>query len=154
MMLESIKKLRMLWKKLPAPTRPDELLLADVNSGISEIERELAERYMLLPVDSEGVPIRVGDFIKGAEELDPVVKVTGVAQNEFHGPMVQTDDAITGRWYCVAPGTVHVKTYTIEDVLTEFSERVCRSGHQWGLDAPTVVPEYAAKLRELLKGEE
>lgn len=36
---------------------------------------------------------------------------------------------------------------TVEDVLLEFADRVCNSGHQWGLDALDIVTEYAAKLR-------
>lgn len=39
---------------------------------------------------------------------------------------------------------------TVEDVLSEFASRVLNSGHQWGLDAPDVVPEYAAEIRELM----
>lgn len=119
------------------------------NKALDEIEREIAERYMLLPVDANGVPIHVGDYIKGEEELDPIVKVTGVAQNEFHGPMVQTDDAITGRWYCVVPGTVHVKPRTIEDVLIDFAEEV-----RGCCDTSETVGKYVAEIRELLGGAE
>ena len=36
---------------------------------------------------------------------------------------------------------------TVEDVLREFADRVCNSGHQWGLDAADTIAEYAAKLQ-------
>lgn len=42
---------------------------------------------------------------------------------------------------------------TVEDVLTEFADRVCNSGHQWGLDAADTISEYAAKLRLAGEGE-
>lgn len=40
----------------------------------------------------------------------------------------------------------------VEDVLAEFANRVCNSGHQWGLDADIVIAEYAKKL-QLREGE-
>lgn len=41
----------------------------------------------------------------------------------------------------------HHHAPTVEDVLAEFANRVCNSGHQWGLDAADTIAEYAAKLQ-------
>ena len=44
------------------------------------IEREIAERYMLLPADADGVPIHVGDVLdppKGSEEYGRLIFESG-----------------------------------------------------------------------------
>lgn len=105
--------------------------------------------YIPLPVDADGVPIRVGDVMEfSAFDLEhPVTRtVDGLGQDIFFA-------------WCGERGYQQhdVKRYrhhppTVEDVLREFADRVCNSGHQWGLDAADTIAEFAAKLR--LAGED
>ncbi len=111
------------------------------NDIADRIEAEIAERYMELPVDADGVVIRVGDWML----------TTG-------GYRERVGAVSSGGWndaplWCAAD-TSHAKPRTIEDVLREFSKRVLNSGHQWGLDAEETTAKYAAELRELMGGGE
>ena len=62
--MKAIEELRDVWKHLPAPTHADELLLADMDKYLTELEREIERDYMKLPVDRDGVPIRVADHME------------------------------------------------------------------------------------------
>ena len=116
-----------------------------------EIEHEIAEKYMALPLDADGVPIRVGDVLEchangfsGTFSVFTVGDGVAVGNHDIGWIM----DNPTG-WYHVAKFCRHVKPRTIEDVLSEFADSVQNSGHQWGLDAADVVPKYAEEIREL-----
>ena len=151
--LESLKELRKLAnERIQDWERP--LFAQDEYKAIreiaDEIQAEVDSRYMELPLDADGAPISVGDLISCGDSKP--VKVTGVAQNAFHGPMVQTEDAIAGSWWAIADDTHHVKPRTVEDVLGEFASRVLNSGHQWGLDCNETIAKYAAELQ--MKGGE
>lgn len=138
----------------------------DDRTVFNAIESELAERYMPLPLDADGVPIRLGDVMDGVGMYDNSLRdVTGeVIEVSFNATddnecvasvalQVWSEDGKSWRMVYIDQYADryrhHVKPRTIEDVLLEFSERVCRSGHQWGLDAPDVVPEYADVLRSM-----
>ena len=110
-----------------------------------EIEREIQERYMLLPEDADGVPIRPGDqMTSGHKRVDglglqrwDVVAVNGLAFGAMDGTMRQAN--------CYR----HVKPRTLEDVL-------CDMIHEYGCtDAltETIADKYAAEIRELLGGD-
>lgn len=86
-MLKSVSKLRLLVDE----TR-DAYLRGDVNyiiglDGIAErIEQEVSERFMELPLDADGVPIRVGDVMEFSSfEIEkPVTRmVDGIGQGVF-----------------------------------------------------------------------
>lgn len=47
-----------------------------IRSMIDEIEREVDERFMELPVDADGVPIHMGDMMKGVFETFEVCAVS------------------------------------------------------------------------------
>ena len=111
--------------------------------ALDEIEREVADRYMELPLDADGVPIRVGDTMAWRDGTRHTV--TAVAPNAFTW---EEDDGQhmsvpAHLWY-------HAKPRTLEDVLEEFASKVLSSGHQWGLDAEKTVEDYADEIRELL----
>ena len=74
------------------------LIIAD------EIEAEIAERYMELPCDADGVPIRVGDELKGGFTVDYVSPhwVFAVGRGAKHDGSCR-----------------HVKPRTLEDVLND-----------------------------------
>jgi len=132
------------------------LVVEKQNARVAELEAKLNaydETHMLLPVDTIGIPIHVGDLLEcHANGYDGKFEVFAIGDNVVVG---NHDIEFVMRnptdWYHVARYCRHVEQRTIEDVLLEFSERVCKSGHQWGLDASDVVPEYAAELRELME---
>lgn len=112
---------------------------------IDEIEREIAERYMLLPVDADGVPIRVGDVMcsAGIREKGHKVIVSAIFEDGFVeygsdngliGPLRQED------W-------VHVKPRTIEDVLRDLVDGI----DSVEFDALTAIGEAADEIRELME---
>ena len=123
---------------------------------IAEIEREVSERFMELPVDADGVPIHMGDTVEG-ELLYGNATVKGtVTTYHIHG----NDE----------PGTVyikvkptentwtikelrftrchHVNPRTIEDVLFGFLHEFGRESEWKGLEGR--IGEYADEIRELM----
>jgi len=104
-----------------------------------EIEAEIAERYMRLPADADGVPIHVGDVMcsAGIREKGHKVIVSAIfedgfveygSENGLIGPLCQED------W-------VHVKPRTLEDVLMDAG--VSRAA----------ISDVADEIRELLGGD-
>ena len=101
--------------------------------------------YMPLPVDADGVPIHVGDWITG--KWDAKAKVVAVTSDDVY--WWEPD----GCHWCHADEVRHHHAPTVEDVLREFAEKITDS------QVPGVHPtyeeaiaEYAAKLT--LRGEE
>lgn len=120
-----------------------------MNAMIDEIEREIAEKYMELPVDADGVPIHVGDVVEFGESRNQgIVKA-------FNEHMVITlhvdDDYMNYAKYGLlwnADECRHVEPRTVEDVLrdccNEWNEHL---GDDW---ESGVYAKYADELRELL----
>ena len=112
---------------------------------------ELSDEWVKLPVDADGEPIHIGDVViydhDGVRTGTPeTVKWIAMGETEVH---ISTD-----RTSYAKPSVLrHYHAPTVEDVLREFADRVCNSGHQWGLDAADVIAEYAAKLRLAGEGE-
>ena len=101
-----------------------------------EIKHEIAERYMELPADADGVPIHVGD--KMQYHGDKPFTVCAVAPGVIHewtesriGERVET--------YHYTPAQCkHYKPRTIEDVLQDAGVSVA------------AIEDVAAEIRELL----
>lgn len=164
--IKAIEKLRSIWKQLPAPTHSDELLLADMDACIKAIEAEIAERYMELPVDADGVPIRLGDVMDGVGMYDTLRDVTGeVIEIAFNATdsnecvpsvalQVWSEDGKSWRRVYIDQyaGVYrhHVKPRTLEDVLTDMCNEVALQGHQIGLTGHEITMKYAAEIRELM----
>ena len=111
-----------------------------------EIEQEIAERYIELPVDAEGVPIRVGDVVEFGEYRNKgIVK----AVNERMVIAMFIDDTCTNYakhgllWD--ADLCRHVKPRTIEDVLREFADEVQRC-----CDTTDTITDYAEEIRGMM----
>ena len=113
--------------------------------GYSECHAELMEGnetlasdlercgWVRLPLDADGVPIRIGDMMETPR--GGVFTVTGI--------MCELGKWTVNGWI---PASLRRHEPTVEDVLAEFANKVCNSGHQWGLDAADTIAEYAAKL--------
>lgn len=127
----------------------------DFNRAVDALEAEIAERFMELPVDADGVPICVGeDVVRTNDRLQPeVVRVIGVSGGSVffkHEGRVKQN---------VAHNLHHVKPRTLESVLADLANEVweasCTCQTTWsdsGLDG--IEKKYAAEIRELMEAEE
>lgn len=98
--------------------------------------------WIKLPVDADGMLIRVGDVMEWPTTGE-TFEVVGLGD----GVLFYVEDGEERADWTEASTKRHHHPPTVEDVLAEFADRVCNSGHQWGLDAADTIAEYAAKLR-------
>lgn len=116
-----------------------------------EIEREISERYMGLPVDADGVPIRVGDEINCLGRNVLVNSIIWDGVNWYASETVASSD-----WF-PAKHSDHVKPRTLEDVLVEYrleADRLFCDPSIGGEDRADALESldarYAAEIRELM----
>lgn len=135
------------------------LLIAD------EIEREIAEKYMELPLDADGVPIRVGDKLEcHANGYDGTFTVFAIGNNVVVGDHdVGWIMRNPSKWFHVALFCTHVEPRTLEDVLRDCVmqsmtvDRVVNGIPVLGIDETMFgdwIAENEDELRELLGGDE
>lgn len=105
-----------------------------------EIELEIAEKYMLLPVDTDGVPIHVGDLVQFVNEQGGTgapVEVCAISKHyAYYGE---------GKNLYRADWCRHVKPRTIEDVLLEAIERAACPENEWS----EIIADCADDLRQM-----
>lgn len=109
-----------------------------------EIEREIAETRIPLPLDMDGVPIRLHDKMEAEDGMTLPVK-------SIHFTSEDWDD---GSWWVnearFDPKELrHAKPRTIEDVLQEFGDWYAHT--KGGCDEDGIIAEYADELRELIE---
>lgn len=86
-----------------------------IDSIAEDIEAEISERYIPLPLDADGVKIRIGDTVRELDDRVPM-KVTSLTFYE---------DCVDVNTCGMNPNLLyHVKPRTIEDVLREFVNHV------------------------------
>ena len=106
--------------------------LEHIGELLDAIEREVAERYVELPVDADDVPWHLGDVTENGNT------VTAMGLNAHGWCFVGTPNDIDPRIHR------HYHTPTIEDVLREFG----RAWVEWEDGSPyDPITEYAAKLQ-------
>lgn len=128
--MESIEKLRE-WSRLGPMVCQDLLDIAD------DIEREIAERYMQLPLDADGVPVHVGDEMELDNER---FVVCAVAPGCVHRWDIHNIGELDRGTVAYPPGSLHhFKQRTIEDVL------------QCAGVSVAVIEDVAAEIRELME---
>lgn len=112
-----------------------------IRDACDEIQAEVDSRFMELPVDLDGVPIRPGDQMtnntKRADGLG-IAKWDVVSVNHL-AFFDMSKGSHLGCQY------VHGKPRTLEDVLEEFAYKVCDLNVE-----KREVAKYAAEIRELL----
>lgn len=121
-----------------------------VDDYLDAIEAEIAEKYMKLPCDCEGVPIHVGDYLQLAESRGHVIALTYCPCNELPWEWQCDSD---GDWYNTK-FTHHAKPRTVEDVLADYardlaSDRTDSYEHR----IERLGTKYADELREMLGGD-
>ena len=143
-------------------------ILADTNRNIwwsrilfeylDKAESEIAERYMLQPVDADGVPIRVGDKLY-VDECEFVANGITFYHNTWRvvtdfaafddGYLPRVDHQM--RW---AKDCRHVKPRTLEDVLRDvWKEALDYEKSDMWRNPDEVFEERADEIRELLGGD-
>ena len=105
----------------------------ELRQYIDELESEVNDNYMRLPVDADGVPIRVGDSVN-MEDSDKEFTVQLVGDICFRGQLLGTGAMETHYSRCCC----HVKPRTLEDILQDV----------WG--DVIEIDDAAAEIRELL----
>ena len=112
---------------------------------LDEIEAEIEERFMELPVDVNNEPVHIGDEMEHRSKHE-TLDVIAVGNDSF----------FTGRWaddyvrcFEVSAEWHHAKPRTLEDVLADFAAEVEN-------DRNTIetARKYAEEIRELLGVEE
>lgn len=115
-----------------------------IGSIADEIEDEISERYMPLPLDADGVPCKVGDMVEfnGRE-----YEVFGVSED---GVYVNNGDI----WMLLFPrGDMHhAKPRTIEDVLDDYRRELvetwaCTLDDEMTDAEDEITARYADELR-------
>lgn len=104
-------------------------IAADCDEGwilgcLDAIEGEIAERFVELPVDADGVPIRVGDELEcHANGYDGTFTVFAIGNNVAVGNHdIEWVRRNPSKWFHVAQYCVHVEQRTLEDVMAEYEE--------------------------------
>ena len=140
--IKALEKLREL-----SEIRMDGWLMMDTRKIADEIEAEIAERYIELPVDADGVPIRVGDKMQyhGGEPFT----VCAVAPGVIHTwAAVKLGERKTTYDYAPIQCT-HYKPRTIEDVLRELAD-IVRDNDGYN---DSCIDAAADELREIMGGD-
>lgn len=116
-----------------------------------EIEAEIVERFVELPVDADGVLIHVGDVVQGLGDAGPVQHV-----ELWDDGWVVVFEFAPGQFTRYSGDAVrHYKPRTIEDVLREFAEEVYASHADFiSIDGENAyllaaINETADEIREL-----
>lgn len=151
-MMESIEKLRaiarFMAKGRDLENHEDCNLLLIISD---KIEREIAERYMELPVGADGVPIHLGDNLH-SDETKRGFPCRGYSLtlngNSKWWTVECCYDSYSGTSeYVSAKSCHHVKPRTVEDVLVEFYGEFAKA--KYGEDSE-VLSHYADELRDLM----
>ena len=153
-MMESIDRLRVFCDKLRnvddnhvSAEYVAERCAIDVRRMADEIEREIAKRYIELPVDADGVPWHIGDTVEGHG------KVQSLDLNRHGWAFFGVENAIDPALHR------HAKPRTVEDAARDFVNSVVTfNGSRDGIPVVGIdnslwrdyFPEFADELRELM----
>ena len=146
MMLKSVSKLRLLVDETrDAYLRGAANYIIELDGIAERIEQEVSERYMELPLDADGVPIRVGDVMEfSAFEIEkPVTRmVDGIGQGVFFAWCGER-----GYQQHEAKRYRHHHEPTVEDVLQKLLEQAVGYSDAHTTVALDAIAEYAQRLQ-------
>lgn len=143
-MLKSVKKLRTLARNMSKQEIFDPKCSLICHYA-DEIEQEVSERYMPLPVDADGVPIRVGDKLDG---YGKTITVTSMRYERFGWILISGE----GGGFHDCSAFTHYHKPTVEDVLAEMLDAWDKLPSNVTNEA--IIAEFAAKLRLAGDGDE
>lgn len=111
-----------------------------------EIEQEIAERYIELPVDADGVPVKLGDTIGEVDNCEfYTFTVEGYTSSLPDGEgellLVDANDDVWNPRNCR-----HFKLRTIEEVLREFGMECADDAYA----TDEAVAKYAEEIRGMM----
>jgi len=121
----------------------------NINYIIGDIEAEIADKYMLLPLDADGVPIHPRDEVDTSMgEKGPI----GHLEYWYPNHWVAVIEYKPGQFTRYDPAAIsHVKPRTIEDVLREMLDAYDKGKDG---DMPySFIADYADELRQMGVGE-
>lgn len=122
-----------------------------LNAIADEIEREIVEKHMELPVDADGVPIHVGDEVmyglgQAMHYVFAVSENAAWLNNSCHPPLVFLQEFASEQCR-------HVKLDPVKELLEEFVHEYC-TGNELPDYGNRVYADYAAKIREAVNADE
>lgn len=139
--MESIEELRKYCKDRDALLV---LTAYKLNELADAIEAEVAERYVALPLDADGVPVRIGDVMEWDDTS--TAEVVGVGDGTF---FYVEDGEAQADWSC-AKYKVHHYEPTVESTLREMLAEIGEGG-VYAEDV--LLAKYAPRLRLAGDGE-
>ena len=117
-----------------------------VNEYLDEIEREIAERYMELPVDADGVPIEMWDRVEpdgyqGGKVASIEIRGNGTAwvgvlPDGWDTPTVYRADCVH-----------HIKPDPVKELLEEFALDIRMERFEKAELTKQTIEQYAARIR-------
>lgn len=141
--MSNIKALDKLRKYAEVHWEPWDASRERLNESLDEIEQEIAKRYIELPVDADGVPIRIGDVV----DLDGdvfTVRVIRLDDYDWHGGWMVTG---LGSQVCGdACECRHVNPRTIEDAIAD----ALRDYAITDMSRDEVIAKYAEEIRGMM----
>ena len=111
---------------------------------IDEIQRELEEHYVELPLDKDGVPINIGDEMVscGRHRFRFIVSELDFTDAFVHAVGIVGD----GKYFFKPSEIVHHHKPTVGDVLREFAI-ACEDAGNAGDAVNRLISEYAERLQ-------
>ena len=142
--IKALEKMKSVLESCRRTEKHDPPVVDACNACIEELEAEIAERFMELPVDADGVPIRIGDTVC---EVDVSVPIE-VRSLTFYEDYVDVN--VCG----MNPNMLrHVEPRTLESILCDALAVVSCMGdgivRTFKPDEPYVA-KVAAEIRELM----
>ena len=111
-----------------------------VLATVEKIEKEVAERYMELPLDADGVPIRVGDVLTDGEYKFKAFELAAFGDGSWS---IRNEDG--NAW--AACDVTHYHEPTVEDVLQKLLEQAVGYSDAHTTVALDAIAEYAQRLQ-------
>ena len=139
--MESIERLREFLRHVaPIYVDRENIHICRFDTMLDAIEAEVAERYMKLPEDADGVPIRIGDTIENWHvSIGPIDAICFMGNGEW-------EVYKNGNSWVVSGEERHVKPRTVEDVLHDFAI-ACEDAGFKGPDVTRLIREYSDELQ-------
>lgn len=127
---------------------PPHVFREELLGFVNEIEREIAERYMKLPVDADGVPIRPGE-----QMADDSQRADGLGLAKWD--VVSVNECaffdMSGGLH-VGKQCHHVKPDPVKELLEELLNDIDYA-YDGKVTIAQLIDEYAARIREAVKRE-